>query len=205
MEALRIQQSDGTVEQVAGNKNSAYKFPKTESKFVHVTIQPGGFSSETGQPLSDAYVQKFTPEEFKHSEINRAFAGKTIEVLHDPSMEAKTSVDGSDIKGQTLTTGIEDGKRDYRTPLQAAREMYEQLSGEVADPSWGQVRLSNEIKLAQAKLLLEEGTNPVTDQSAKAPQENSGLSTDTPEGQGPNGKPALSADGTQAEEENQNS
>lgn len=83
---------EGTVEQVSANKSNDLKIDKHESHLVHVQLEVKTFNPTTGAKESEPFVQKFTPQEFKTANDNGHFRGYSVDILHDPSGEAKADL-----------------------------------------------------------------------------------------------------------------
>lgn len=158
MEVHRIRQADGTVPTMKGNKNSKYEFPENEAHLLHVAIQPGGFDQTTGQRVANAFVQKFTPAEYKQAEANRVFASKELEIYHDPgavtlSVDGKLSKEAAKPSNDNSSVSNATKIKASDNPLDAARQEYKALSGKDAPKSWNQVKLSDEIENVKAERL----------------------------------------------------
>jgi hypothetical protein len=101
MQDLQIQQQYGEgLKTVKGKgklkSGNAYTFPDVEKHLVHAEIFSGGFNPQTGEALSEPYVQKFEAREFERMTKEQAFAGMKVTILHGGSKDGVEEVDPAD-------------------------------------------------------------------------------------------------------------
>lgn len=100
MANLRVQQEEETVEMMPCNNArpdqikdaifreafSNYQIPRVESHVYVVAIESRLFDHQTGERLSIAIVDKFTAEMFEFMKAH-GWGGKTVHILHNPTLE----------------------------------------------------------------------------------------------------------------------
>lgn len=83
---------EGTVKEVSANKSKEHKIAEHENHLVHAFLEVKTYNPTTGAKESEGFVQKFTPQEFATANANGHFRGYSVDILHDPSGEAKADL-----------------------------------------------------------------------------------------------------------------
>ncbi len=98
---IQKQQQKGSMKMIVANKASEsnikdeyfrqlytdFKIPAIESNYYHVAVESRLFDPLSGKRLTAPKVSVFNPEMFASLESLGNFKGKTVVILHDPTLK----------------------------------------------------------------------------------------------------------------------
>lgn len=88
LDKLKYSQSvdPDSIKHIKGNVDSGYELPDYEENLVHVELEQRVFSQQTGDKLSEPYIQKYWPQEYADIVERNGLAGYTVTVKHRPAV-----------------------------------------------------------------------------------------------------------------------
>lgn len=128
MQELRNKRSTGEEDYIPANnakeiKNKLFvqyenhNIREVEKNHYHVAMELPSYDRTTGDKLSKARVNKYTPQAFEETKKRTGFNGYEMHILHNPTKKDVKSVDQDSDKGLTVITGIGKGKAEKLNDL----------------------------------------------------------------------------------------